>query len=139
MVGIVEALSLLTPSDIDKKKVRIGPKSDGGYILVDELSPDQVVMSFGIGDEYRFDEEMARRGHTVYMFDHTIRSIDSSSERMKFFRQGISGRSYPDRSLFSIEDIIAQHDIPVAESILKMDVEGAEYEAMLFVPDSILQ
>lgn len=131
MTDVVQALALLTPYDININKVRIGPARDGGYILADDFSTEQVVLSYGIQTEYEFDAEMARRGHDVYMFDHTIDGIEATSHRMHFFRQGVAGISDPENLLYSISDHLVQHDISSSRLILKMDVEGCEFAALL--------
>ena len=71
-MSVFDALSLLTPYDVDIPKIRIGPKTDGGYVLLDRFEVGQPVLSYGISTEFQFDIEMAERGHCVYMFDHTI-------------------------------------------------------------------
>jgi len=134
MNPVVEALSLLAPFDIDKPKIRIGPRTDGGYILGDCLSSSQSVVSYGIGKEYRFDAEMARRGHEVYMFDHTIAGIKAEHRRLHFFREGIAGHTNASDSVFSVKDHLDKHHIRGDRLILKMDVEGAEYGAFDMLP-----
>ncbi|MCI0600847.1 MAG: FkbM family methyltransferase [Beijerinckiaceae bacterium] len=138
MTEVVVALSLLAPFDIDKPKIRIGPKTDGGYIVGDCLSSTQTVVSYGIGKEYRFDSEMAGRGHDVYMFDHTIEGIQAKHRRLHFFREGIAGRTNASDSVFSIKDHLDRHRIIGDRLILKMDVEGAEYDALDAIPDDTL-
>lgn len=138
MNPVVEALSLLTPFDIDRPKIRIGPTKDGGYILVDGISPAQTVISYGISREYRFDVEMAERGHDVYMFDHTIEAIQAENKKLHFFREGVAGCTDISQNLFSIQDQLRRHQIRGDRLILKMDVEGAEFDALDAVPDDTL-
>lgn len=130
MNPILESLSLLTPYDIDRPKVRIGPKGDGGYVFVDILEPSQSILSYGIGGESRFDQEMALRGHKVHMFDHTIPGVRITHPNMNFYREGVAGSSKASESLFSIEDHLRRYQIGGDDMILKMDVEGAEWEAI---------
>lgn len=139
MSTVVEALALLTPYDIDKPKVRLGPLADGGYIFVDDISPDQAIISYGISTEYSLDAEMAAKGHDVYMFDHTIAGITATSERMHFFREGVAGVTDPAASLYTIEDHLSRHEIAGDRLILKMDVEGAEFAALNAVPEPVLE
>ena len=63
MSNVFEALSLLTPFDIDKPKVRLGPAADGGYVFVDDISPSQALVSYGIADEYNLERLFAEAGH----------------------------------------------------------------------------
>jgi hypothetical protein len=139
MNSVVEALFLLTPYDIDKAKIRVGPPGDGGYILVDDLSADQIVLSFGIGAEYRFDIDLAERGHQVFMFDHTIARIEPPHPKMHYIREGIAGQSNAAEKLYSLRDHLDRHGIKGQRLILKMDVEGAEFEALSAAPDSLLE
>jgi len=135
---VFEALSLLTPFDIDIAKRRIGPMTDGGYVFADRFSGSQAVLSYGIGTEYRFDVEMARAGHKVYMFDHTIDGIDATHPNLQWLREGVSGNRMPDDNMYTIADHLARCDIKGDRLILKMDVEGAEYEALGMISDEVL-
>jgi FkbM family methyltransferase len=134
-----DVLRLLTPFDINKDKVRIGKKGDGGYILVDDLMPDQAVLSFGIGNEVSFDLAMAERGHKTYMFDHTISGAPAQHKNLEFVRNGISGASKPRESVFSLADHLKRLDIGGENLILKMDVEGAEWESLAATPPAIFR
>jgi hypothetical protein len=139
MASTFEALTLLTPYDVDKSKVRIGANSDGGYILLADLSPDQPVISYGISVEYTFDRCMAERGHTVHMFDPTILGISAPHPNMRFFREGIAGATRYEESLFTIEEHLARHNIQGDHIVLKMDVEGAELEALSATDEGVLR
>jgi hypothetical protein len=138
MNRVVYALALLTPFEINKALVRIGPDKDGGYVLVDDFKPNQTVISYGISTEYGFEQELARRGCDVYMFDHTIESINATSEMMKFYREGVAGVSNPQDNLYSIEDHLAKYDVQGDQLVLKMDVEGAEFESIGMASEACL-
>jgi FkbM family methyltransferase len=138
MNSVVEALSLLTPFDIDRPKIRIGPNTDGGYILLNDMSSNQTIISYGIGTEYRFEIEMAERGHDVYMFDNTIEAIQAENKKLHFFREGVAGCTDISQNLFSMKDHLHRHQIRGDRLILKMDVEGAEFGVLEAVPDDTL-
>jgi hypothetical protein len=138
MNAAIEALALLTPFDIDIPKRRIGPNGDGGYVFADAIVPGQPVLSYGISTEYRFDEEMAQAGHPVYMFDHTISSVNITNPRMQWFAEGVDGKSDADARLYSIEDHLSRYEIEGNDLILKMDVEGYEYAALGLASDETL-
>jgi hypothetical protein len=133
-----EAISLLKPYDVDKPKVRIGPNADGGYVLVDSLRCDQPIVSYGISTEYTFERALAERGHKVFMFDHTIAGISQPHPNMRFFREGVAGETQREQSLFTIEEHLSRHGIDCDRTILKMDVEGAEFGAFVATSSSIL-
>ncbi len=134
---VLEALSLLRPFDIDIAKRRIGPNTDGGYVFADKISPSQAVLSYGISTEYRFDYEMAKGGHEVYMFDHTIDGINRINDKMRWFKQGASGITRNAENLYSVDDHLKMHNIEGNDLLLKMDIEGHEYDVLNAVPESI--
>jgi len=136
--SIIEALSLLTPYDVNKCKVRIGHNRDGGYILLDDFAERLTVISYGIGNEYSFDEDMAKRGLNVYMFDHTIDGIKKISDHMEFFKEGVAGVTDQEKNLYTIEDHIRKYDLMDKKLIMKMDVDGAEYDAVGMASNDIL-
>lgn len=138
MNPVFEALSLMTPFDIDIPKRRIGPNTDGGYVFADRIDPSQAIVSYGISTEYRFDRLMAEAGHKVYMFDHTIDGIDRAHANMMWHKEGVAGLSSPPDRLYSIEDHLVRHDILGDRLILKMDVEGAEFDSLGLCPDETL-
>jgi hypothetical protein len=139
VTDVLFALSLLTPWDIDKPKVRIGPATDGGYVLVNDIASDQSIVSYGIHTEYRFEQEMARKGHDVFMFDHTIDGIQNANERMHFFKEGVAGQIDPGALLYTVDDHLSRHNILGDRLILKMDVEGCEFSSLLGMSDASLQ
>jgi hypothetical protein len=138
MNPVVEALTMLTPFEIDIQKRRFGPPHDGGYIFANNISPVQSILSYGISTEYTFDREMAEAGHRVYMFDHTIHGINRTHENMIWIREGVAGISDSASGLYSIQDHLIRHDIRGDRLILKMDVESAEFDAIGMAPPEVL-
>jgi hypothetical protein len=129
--GVFEALALLTPHDLPhEKKIRIGDPGDGGYVLVDRLRPSQPVMSFGVGPSVSFDLDLAERGHSILLFDHTIGRLPEEHAGFTWFEEGVSGHADPAHRLFTLADHMAKLPTGCDAPILKMDVEGAEWEVL---------
>ena len=131
-VQLIEALSLLAPSEVaSMTKVRIGNAfSDGGYVLADRFRPGQKVYSYGISNEVSFDLDMANRGLHIFMYDHTITDTPRKHPNFHFYREGISARNEPDRSVFRLDHHIETNGHIDDDMILKIDVEGAEWEVL---------
>lgn len=140
MLTVVEALALLTPYDVDRRKERIGPATDGGYVLLPDLFAGLPLLSYGISTEYRFDIDMSSRGHEVYMFDHTIDGIETppGNNRMHWFKEGVGGAPDPGQPVDTIENHLNAHVPAGSEALLKMDVEGWEYDAFDALSDASL-
>lgn len=67
--------SSLSKRDTRKKRILIGRKADGGYVLLDDFENIKIAYSFGIDADIYFDKDLADRGIDVYMYDHTINSL----------------------------------------------------------------
>jgi hypothetical protein len=119
-------LKKLSPVAIDKNLIRIGSINDGGYIVPNILEDIKYCYSAGIGFNYDFELELAKKGIKCFMADYSINEIEKNSNLIfdKIFIGGNSREKY-----LSIEDWIEKKKIdPSLGSILKIDVEGDEYK-----------
>jgi hypothetical protein len=107
------------------KMVRLGSQTDGGYVVFDDFDSNDIALSFGIGDNNSFDQSIGSLVSVVHMYDHTVPGPPIEFENGNFHRFGIS---HIDRVQFlTVPAILA--DIPKEkELILKIDIEGAEWE-----------
>jgi hypothetical protein len=106
---------------------RFGSPGDGGYLLKDEISKSDICISLGVGDNYTFDLDIAKYCQQVLMFDHTIDHPQLLSSNMSFKKIGIA--SVEVEKFTTIERIISE--LPVeSDLILKIDIEGAEWEIL---------
>jgi hypothetical protein len=126
---VMGALRLLVPWDLEgQRKVRLGAAGDGSYVLVDRCRPSQDILSFGIGPTVNFDLAMAERGHRVFMFDHTIAELPACHDRFVWIRKGLCGAFASGGELATLEDHMTRLDVGPDDPILKLDVEGMEWE-----------
>lgn len=126
-----DCLNLLKPFDLDGvEKIRIGSEKDGGYILANIIQEDSIVYSFGIGKNVDFDYNLALNNHKIFMFDHTIDELPQNHSNFNFFPLGITGVTNQSTNLLTLEDHINRlgHQRE-RRIILKMDVEGSEWDA----------
>jgi len=121
-------LKKLSPVATDKNLIRIGSINDGGYIVPNVLEDIKYCYSAGIGFNYDFEFELAKKGIKCFMADYSINEIEKNSNLIfdKIFIGGNSEEKY-----LSIEDWIEQKEVdPSVGSILKIDVEGDEYKIL---------
>lgn len=140
-LGVFEALGLLTPYDIPgMAKRRYGRRRDGGYVLLGDLQDVDAVFSLGIGDEVTFDLELARLGKTIFMFDHTVEGPPVGHANFRFFRQEIAGQSDAAAGRHSVVDLVQRLGCAGRRDLLlKIDIEGGEYEVFAATPRDTLR
>lgn len=120
--------------------VRAGGSGDGAYVMLDDFEAGGTAYSFGIGEDISWDEWMAGRGLAVHCYDHTIECLPKNGSGLKFHRAGISGTDRTHENLFSIETLLRRNgDTDKKGMILKMDVEGAEWDFINSAPSDVLR
>lgn len=120
--------------------VRIGGIYDGGYVMLDDFKGrGSIAYSFGIGDNIVWDKDMADRGAKVYCYDPTILELPEEYEGLEFYRIGIAGDDDAKNRMLSMETILKNNGHEDCDDmILKMDVEGAEWDFLEKTSSEIL-
>lgn len=110
--------------------IRVGREFDGGYLMVDDFSPDMIAYSFGICDDVSWDKEMAKLGIHSFMYDHTINGLPEEHEFFHWSKAGICGNK-PAPNCRTLSDFIKINGHEENDNLLlKMDVEGAEWDVI---------
>ena len=125
--------SLLVKCPVEKNKlVRFGKKHDGGYVLLDDFDSSMNVYSFGISNDVSFEKDLANRGLTIFMYDHTIGELPEYHENFCYRKIGISHIDEIEHRKLSLKTLLEENgDIGNNNLILKMDVEGAEWDVIM--------
>ena len=123
------------------KLIRVGNKNgDGGYIMADYFPDNAVAYSFGIGNDVSWDEDIAERVTTVYMYDHTISKLPpyKNTDKLIWKPCGISSSTSGVFSTLQRFIFINGHSTK-NNMILKLDVEGAEYDVIASTPTDVFE
>ncbi len=125
---ILHLLSLMRPAALTRGgKVRIGDSSDGGYVVPDTALACDTVVSIGIGTNVSFDLHFAQQGAAVLQFDHTVSEPPVKHPNFAFQSLGWGPRT--EGRFIELREITARLDAsPPPRSLLKFDIEGAEYD-----------
>lgn len=109
---------------------RVGKFDDGGYVMSTDFVENKVAYSFGISDDVSWDEFMAEHGFDVYMYDHTIESLPECRDRFHWKKIGLAGTYDEERpELHTLPMILEENGhLETKHMILKMDIEGAEWD-----------
>lgn len=103
-------------------KRHVGPRSDGGYVIVDNLEYDFFI-SCGIGYETIFDNEFCKLYPDLkgVAFDGTISHVPDLPPQVEFIRKNIG----PDET--EVTSNLKNFCETYSNIFLKMDIEGFEW------------
>jgi hypothetical protein len=121
----------LRPRQSGFELVRVGPKSDGGYLVPDiDLSSITYVISPGVADNWGFENDMQIRfGVPSIMVDGGIETPDNLPAGALFKRLWLGSRSKKDT--ITLGEIVTRFAGSSDNNLLlQMDIEGAEYRTI---------
>lgn len=125
----------------DYYMTRVGNSNrDGGYIMANDFVCPSQAYSFGISNDVSWDLDMASKGYKIFMYDHTINGLPIDNQNFNFFKEGLGGKHSKNGPLDTLENyIIRNKHTNNKNMILKIDVEGAEWDFLETVKPEILQ
>lgn len=129
---------------------RVGSEYDGGYVLCSNFDNILSVLSLGIGGNSDFEMDFAKLGKNVALYDGTIKQLPSSHPNFSFVRSNVYGNvssKVGSVRCMHIDEVINSHfgfslnscnSDYISDAVLKMDIEGHEYEVILAMKESQL-
>ena len=147
--------SFFCPHDLE----RVGTLGDGGKIVCGmsryerespgpsaDSNPAQelIVYSFGVSDDSSFEAALLERTNArIWGYDYSVNTWASQvteqyTSRATFQRAGIAKKTEKDKSppFFTIQDLMEINGHSYVD-IIKMDIEGAEFDAMSSLISSV--
>jgi hypothetical protein len=119
--------NLLTPYYINDLK-RYGGNSDGGYILSESLlNNSNIIYSYGVGPEehyINFDKHMSFLNKKVYLYDASINGLWGNDPNFIFKKEYVNSKNI-------LTHISENGHLSETEMILKMDIEGNEFDTII--------
>jgi hypothetical protein len=124
----------LRPKQTNKKLIRIGGNSDGGYLVPDDLDEIEFCFSPGVSDIANFEQDLANRGIRSFLADYSVEKAPIESEMISFLKKFLGTKN--DEQTITLQTWIDQ--LPprnkTSDLILQMDIEGSEYDVILETP-----
>ena len=109
-----------------EKYLRIGSQNDGGYVMVDDFSQKDYAISCGIEDgivhisDLEFENQISQKSNGLDMYDYAIDSLNHNFRNGRFFKAELGND-------FGLKEMLSNAG-EQEDYILKMDVEGAEFD-----------
>jgi hypothetical protein len=116
---------------------RIGSIADGGYI-VPALSSFSACFSAGVETNVDFELEIAEQSVKTYLIDFSIDHPPQDHNLFHFTKKVLSGTSSNSGTFVSLSDWIDQHEPGAVNLLVKIDVEGSEWEIIENTQDQTL-
>ena len=117
------------------KKIRIGDKKDGGYILLDDLKDIKYGYSFGIAREISFDKGLAAKNIDVFMYDPTINKLPFENSKFHWKKIGLIGRNINKNNMKTLPELIDENGHSKEKNmILKIDIDSDEWDVFQYLP-----
>lgn len=131
----LELLELLKVERSPYGLIRMGSESDGGYLMANNFSHDDFLLSFGVGTDVSFEHSLSSSIKGIHLYDHTVDGLPTGISNATFFKTGLAVKS--GKNMIDLEGAISE--IPSSsEVILKIDIEGDEWEILSEVGSELL-
>lgn len=135
---LIELMNQLAPVDCkDRPLIRMGAPKDGGYLVPDDL--DGLSACFSPGIEYisKFEKECADRGMKVFMADKSVSKPAEDDPAFHFIQKHIG--AIESDEFMTMDGWVRTLHNGTSDLLLQMDIEGAEYAALLGLSDELLK
>ena len=118
-------LELLSPQPTNLEKAcRLGSNNDGGYIMIDDITAQDFLISMGVGDDINFERALSKKVMGTHLYDFSIEALPELIENSQFFPERIGSKDST-----SLDTTVARAP-KSADLLLKMDIEGSEWETL---------
>ena len=141
--NVLGVLKKVRPISAGIDLMRVGPESDGGYLIPNDLDGINALFSPGVSSESRFELYFANLGIDVLMADASVEGPSVEHQKFHFQKVWLGVNSHD--ITVSLDDFVLNSDFygngskaDDREYILQMDIEGAEYEVLLASSREIL-
>ena len=116
---VKELLKLKTPKSTAFK--RLGSPHDGGYVVADDLSSTDYVLSFGVEGNVDFEKDLSGYGCHIDMYDYSVDKTPIDIPNSRFFKEKIGVSA----DCTTLQECLDKTDKDI---FLKVDIEGSEWD-----------
>ena len=133
----------ITPLDNGHRLIRVGPPSDGTYLLPDDLDGIGINISPGVGKTFQFENALLEEnGIPSIMLDASVDAPPNLPKEIEFVEKFVVPHSNSDAGI-SISELVTLATTKFGGDVdfmLQMDIEGAEYEILNYAkPEDLIR
>ncbi len=127
----------LIPYEVDL--IRIGSAQDGGYLLPAGVMKNITkVFSPGVGSSSDFEIYFAEQGIPCFLADASVQGPLIPNENFHFLKQFLGSYQTAEQYISFNQWVTANSEPEERNFLLQMDIEGWEYNNLLYVEDAVL-
>jgi len=120
-------MELLRPVENGFDLIRVGPNTDGGYLVPDDLDSIDICFSPGVSDNWGFEKDLYFKSKiSSYMFDASVNAPSNLTSNQIFIKKFVGKSTYGD--YLSISDIFIEYLADYKNILAQIDIEGFEYD-----------
>lgn len=135
LMGLIRSLAPVIPS---QGLIRLGPASDGGYLVPDDLEGITACFSPGVNKVSDFELDCANRGMEVFLADRSVDGPATEHKAFSFTKRYLG--AFTDNDFMTLDDWVdASLPDNTSDLLLQMDIEGFEYEVLLATSEILLR
>lgn len=124
-----EFISTIKPKTTNHELVRFGGERDGGYLIPDDLDGIAGCFSAGVGNVSDFERDVADKGIRCFLADYSVDGPPIHHDLFDFEKKYVGTRN--DDRYMTLQTWIGRKAPENGDLILQMDIEGAEYGAIM--------
>lgn len=137
---VLDMLARLAPfRAAGARKLRIGGRNDGGYVMVDDFADLAGAYSIGVGGDCAWDLDIAARGIDVFQFDHEIAAPPATHDRLFFSPLGLAATEDAEKRVTSLDRMLQRNGHAEGAFLLKIDIENDEWDVLASLDPAILR
>jgi len=136
---IIKLIRSLYPLQTQYELIRLGPNSDGGYLVPNCLEGIEACFSPGVSTVSGFEYDCIKRNMKVYMADKSVDkpNLDVDENKYHFIKKFIGATNNED--FITMDKWVKSCPlIDSSDLLLQMDIEGAEYLSFINMSDSLI-
>ena len=115
--------------DTGHKLIRIGPDTDGGYVLPDILDEIEYCYSPGVGHTSEFEKQISQKNIKCFLADYNVEKPADSSFKFNFLKKNLN--SFTDEKNITLDEWVKTNTKDNSNLLLQMDIEGSEIDVIL--------
>jgi hypothetical protein len=121
----VFVINSLVPKTPNVSLKRFGSKNNAGYVLANDISNEDYLLSFGVAQDINFERQLSELVEGSDMYDNSVDGLPYNILNLNFFKEKIGAES--EDGLANMKKCLSRLSNK-KDYILKVDIEGSEWE-----------